>query len=120
IYLPILDPDINFHNPYILVFTRHNHDLKCILSGKAAKAAMFYISDYITKNRLSTGDMLSLLSKAIASLEKLHSKNPEDFPRTDSKKRLQKCLSQLTSQQRIHAQQAARYLMALNDSVPSH
>jgi hypothetical protein len=43
------DGTVNYFNPYILVFCRHNHDLKCILSGKAAKAAMFYISDYITK-----------------------------------------------------------------------
>ncbi|THU90072.1 hypothetical protein K435DRAFT_615899, partial [Dendrothele bispora CBS 962.96] len=61
IYLPVLEPDVNYHNPYILVFTRHNHDLKCILSEKSAKAAMFYISDYITKNPLSTGDMLTLM-----------------------------------------------------------
>ncbi|KAG2137452.1 uncharacterized protein EDB93DRAFT_1091255, partial [Suillus bovinus] len=43
------DRTINYFNPYILIFCRHNHDLKCILSGKAAKAAMFYILDYITK-----------------------------------------------------------------------
>ncbi|KAE9395279.1 hypothetical protein BT96DRAFT_761080, partial [Gymnopus androsaceus JB14] len=30
--------DMNGHNPYVLVFGRHNHDHKCILSGKAAKA----------------------------------------------------------------------------------
>ncbi|KAH7872882.1 uncharacterized protein C8R40DRAFT_1051011, partial [Lentinula edodes] len=53
--------DVNGHNPYLLVFTRHNHDIKCILSGKAAKAAMFYISDYITKMPLSTDILLSTL-----------------------------------------------------------
>ncbi|THU95726.1 hypothetical protein K435DRAFT_585876, partial [Dendrothele bispora CBS 962.96] len=49
IIFPVLEPDINYHNPYIIVFTRHNHDLKCFLSGKAAEAAMFYISDYLEK-----------------------------------------------------------------------
>ncbi|KIM69874.1 hypothetical protein SCLCIDRAFT_101730 [Scleroderma citrinum Foug A] len=57
---------INNFNPYILVFCRHNHNLKCILSGKAAKAAMFYISDYITKMDSKTYEMLSLLSHAVA------------------------------------------------------
>ncbi|KAF5343799.1 hypothetical protein D9758_016212 [Tetrapyrgos nigripes] len=120
IYLPIRDPDVNYHNPIILVFTCHNHNLKCILSGKAAKAAMFYITDYITKNPLSTGDILSLMSKAMASLENLHKKDPEAFPLADTKRILQKCISQLTSQQRIHAQQAARYLRGLDDTLPSH
>ncbi|KAE9400123.1 hypothetical protein BT96DRAFT_819598, partial [Gymnopus androsaceus JB14] len=55
------ESDINGHSPYILVCTRHNHDLKCILSGKAAKAAMFYISDYILKMPLTTEALLSLL-----------------------------------------------------------
>ncbi|KAG2351445.1 hypothetical protein BDR07DRAFT_1288749, partial [Suillus spraguei] len=43
------DGNVNHFNPYILIFCRHNHNIKCILSGKGAKAAMFYISDYITK-----------------------------------------------------------------------
>ncbi|KAE9390454.1 hypothetical protein BT96DRAFT_833422, partial [Gymnopus androsaceus JB14] len=53
--------DINGHSPVVLVCTRHNHDVKCILSGKAAKAAMFYISDYITKMPLKTDQLLSIL-----------------------------------------------------------
>ncbi|KAI6017870.1 hypothetical protein EDC04DRAFT_2942855, partial [Pisolithus marmoratus] len=56
------DGYVNYHNQYILVFCRHNHDLKCILSGKSAKATMFYISDYITKMGVKTYEMLSLLS----------------------------------------------------------
>jgi hypothetical protein len=48
------DGTMNYLNPYILVYCRHNHDLKCILSGRAAKAAMFYITDYITKTELKT------------------------------------------------------------------
>ncbi|KIM58074.1 hypothetical protein SCLCIDRAFT_43455, partial [Scleroderma citrinum Foug A] len=59
------DGTVNNFNPYILVCCRHNHDLKCILSGKAAKAAMFYISDYITKMDTKTYEMLSLLSHAV-------------------------------------------------------
>ncbi|KAG1791564.1 uncharacterized protein HD556DRAFT_1213502, partial [Suillus plorans] len=55
------DSTINYFNPYILVFCRHNHDLKSILSGKAAKAAMFYITDYITKMDLKMHELLSLM-----------------------------------------------------------
>ncbi|KAJ4487106.1 hypothetical protein C8J55DRAFT_423740, partial [Lentinula edodes] len=55
------ETDVNGHNPFLLVYTRHNHDVKCILSGRAAKAAMFYISDYITKMPLNTEALLSTL-----------------------------------------------------------
>ncbi|KAG1782954.1 hypothetical protein EV702DRAFT_958846, partial [Suillus placidus] len=61
VVLKCLDGTVNYFNPYVLVFCRHNHDLKCILSGKAAKATMFYITDYITKSDLKTHEMLSLL-----------------------------------------------------------
>ncbi|KAI0362715.1 hypothetical protein OH77DRAFT_1380437, partial [Trametes cingulata] len=61
IVLRTLDPTVNFYNPYLLVYCRHNHDIKCILSGKAAKAAMFYITDYITKMDMKTYESLSLL-----------------------------------------------------------
>ncbi|KZT31326.1 hypothetical protein SISSUDRAFT_973236, partial [Sistotremastrum suecicum HHB10207 ss-3] len=49
-----LDSTVNFYNPHILVFCRHNHDIKCILSGRSARASQFYITDYITKGELKT------------------------------------------------------------------
>ncbi|KAG1759509.1 hypothetical protein EDD22DRAFT_782414, partial [Suillus occidentalis] len=36
-------------NLYILIFCRHNYDIKYILLGRGAKAIMFYISNYIKK-----------------------------------------------------------------------
>ncbi|KLO04062.1 hypothetical protein SCHPADRAFT_841071, partial [Schizopora paradoxa] len=61
ILLSVRDPTVNYYNPYILVFCRHNHDLKCILSGKSAKSAMMYITDYITKSELKTYQILGML-----------------------------------------------------------
>ena len=110
------DSTINYFNPYILVFYRHNHDIKCILSGRAAKAASFYITDYITKMGLKTYQMLSLLSKAVSNM-----------PVTDdcsapakAKILLHKCLSQFTRQQQIHGQQAACYIRGKGDGMFSH
>jgi hypothetical protein len=107
LYLLCLDPNINYHNPFILVYCHHNHDLKCILSGKAAKAAMFYITDYITKMDLKTYEVLSLLSKAV-----LHASETESgsSAKEHAKNLLHKCLSQFSKQQQIHAQQAACYI----------
>lgn len=111
------DPTINYFNPHILVFCRHNHDLKCILSGKSAKAAMFYISDYITKMDTKTYETLSLISHAVVRL-------PDDVPGqgvvAGAKMLLHKCLSQFNRQQQIHAQQAAHYVLGLGDSISSH
>ncbi|KLO10935.1 hypothetical protein SCHPADRAFT_831859, partial [Schizopora paradoxa] len=55
------DGTVNNYNPYILVYSRHNHDLSCILSGQAAKSAMIYITDYITKMDVKTYQVLSVL-----------------------------------------------------------
>lgn len=118
IYLTCLDPWVNYYNPYILVFCRHNHDIKCILSGKAAKSAMFYITDYITKMDLKTHEMLSLMSRAVAAIPPPDCENR--FPLERAKMVLHKCLSQFTKRQQIHAQQAVRYLRGLGDSMQSH
>ena len=79
---------------------------------------MFYITNYITKGDLNTHEMMSLLSRAVANLG--DSPNQNDSPLVRSKRLLHKCLSQFTRQQQIHAQQAARYLCGLDDSIPSH
>ncbi|KAG1740759.1 uncharacterized protein EDB91DRAFT_1008802, partial [Suillus paluster] len=62
------DGTVNYFNPYILVSHHHNHNIKCILSGKGAKAVMFCISDYITKMDVKTYEVLSLLSHAVARI----------------------------------------------------
>lgn len=110
------DGTVNYFNPYILIFCRHNHDLKCILSGKGAKAAMFYITDYITKMSLNTYETLSLMSRAVARI----SDDNTSAPLAAARLLLHKCLSQFTRQQQIHAQQAVRYLRGFNDTISSH
>ena len=110
------DGTVNYFNPYILIFCRHNHDIKCILSGKSAKAAMFYITDYITKMDCKTHEMLSLLSRAVSHMPDTSNSSPTNA----AKILLHKCLSQFTRQQQIHAQQAARYLRGFGDEIKSH
>lgn len=111
------ESDVNGHNPFVLVYTRHNHDLKCILSGKATKAAMFYISDYITKMPLSTEELLTLLLKAVVSNT---STNNEHTPVKRAKHLLHRCLTHFGRDTQIHAQQAARLLRGLGDTMSSH
>ncbi|KAF5367252.1 hypothetical protein D9757_011692 [Collybiopsis confluens] len=115
--IPLYESDVNGHNPILLVYTRHNHDLKWILSGKAAKAAMFYISDYVTKMPLKTDQLLSLLSKAVASIDM---NDMIDTPIGKAKKLIHRCLTHFGRAQQLHAQSAARYLRQLGDSMSSH
>ena len=115
--LKCLDGNVNYYNPYILAYCRHNHDFKCILSGKAAKGAMCYITDYITKMDLKTYQVLSLMSKAVLSAnEHISSESSTE----SAKILLQKCLSQFLRQQQLHAQQAAHYIRGKTDSISSH
>lgn len=111
-----LDPTVNYYNPHLLVCCRHNHDIKCILSGKAAKATMFYVTNYITKMDVNTSDLLSLLSRVVAR----QPADSDQTPQARAKRLLHQCLSQYCRQQQIHAQQAVRYMRGFPDTIQSH
>lgn len=119
IFLMCKDALVNYHNPHMTVYCRHNHDIKCILSGAAARSAMMYISDYITKFDFKTHQVLTLLSKAVLISEQNRQNDAFD-PIIHAKMLLHKCVSQLSSQQQVHAQQAARYLRGHEDGMASH
>lgn len=111
------EADVDSHNPYIVVSTRHNHDVKCILSGKSTKAAMFYISDYITKMPLSTEELLTLLSRAVASVTE------DDILETPvgcAKHLLHRCLTHFGRGTQIHAQHTVCLIQGLDDTIFSH
>ena len=77
---------------------------------------MFYISDYITKSDEKMYQVLSLFSKAVASVPNASEKRATSQARI----LLQKCLASLTRKQDIHAQQAVRYLRGYDDGINSH
>ena len=110
------DGMVNYYNPYLLVFCRHNHDIRCILSGKSVKAAIFYIMEYITKTDVNTCQMLTLLSKAVLKMPE----DPQRSVKDSARMLLHKCLTQFTRRQQIHAQQTVRYLCGLGDTISSH
>ncbi|KAK6997321.1 hypothetical protein R3P38DRAFT_2563635, partial [Favolaschia claudopus] len=79
---------------------------------------MFYISDYITKFDEKTYHVLSLLSQAVVA--NANNSGSDSGPLTATKSLLHKCLSQLTRQQQIHAQQATWYIRGHGDALMSH
>ena len=116
ISLKCLDPMMNWFNPYILTFCRHNHDLKWILSGKSAKAAMIYITDYITKDDEQIHHTLSMFSAAVAKVGDRATNDPKDRTRAY----LHSCLAAQIRYCKIHAQQCVLYCRGKSDVMCSH
>jgi hypothetical protein len=115
------DPTINWYNPIILSSCRHNHDIKCILSGKSAKAAMFYISDYITKNDEKLWQLMSMFSRSISANTSTNSNLDKGLGKIDkARKLLHQCLAAVIREQKIHGQQAAHYLRGGGDGISTH
>ncbi|KAH7904933.1 hypothetical protein BJ138DRAFT_1138421 [Hygrophoropsis aurantiaca] len=67
ILLKRLHPWINNFNELILFLLQCNMDIKYIGSGEAAKALVYYVTDYISKTDLQTHVGLSALTYAIKS-----------------------------------------------------
>jgi hypothetical protein len=116
VFMQSLDPTVNYHSPELLVSSRHNHDMKNILSGKAAKAASQYISDYITKMDQKTDQAVSVMSQALAQV----TEDDETSPVASAKRLLNKCATQFLRQNTTHSQECACYLRGLTDQISSH
>lgn len=117
VVLRCLDSYVNYLNRFILIMCRFNHDLKCILSGRACKSAMIYITEYITKLTLNTHEMLSLLSEGVSAAQQLV---PAGSPKFRAQVVMQKCLTQFAKSQQVHAQHAARILRNQEEVFRSH
>ena len=73
---------------------------------KSAKATMFYITDYITKNDEKVYQIMTLFSKAVAEMPHIASDTPVEC----AKQLIHQCISALLRKQEIHVQQAVHYM----------
>ena len=113
-----LDGLVNNFNKTILECIRCNMDIKFIGSGPAAKAIIYYITNYITKSQLKTHVAFAALE---LSVKKLGEFDPtEDELTVRAKRLLQKCAYAMISHQELSAQQVASYLMDYEDHFTSH
>ncbi|KAJ7811873.1 hypothetical protein B0H13DRAFT_2472163 [Mycena leptocephala] len=97
---------------------RCNMDIKFISSGPAAKAVIYYITDYITKSQLQAHVAYAALEGAV---QKWGEYDPEyDDLSSRAKRLLQKCAHSMISNQELSAQQVASYLMEYEDHFTSH
>ncbi|KAJ7751377.1 hypothetical protein B0H16DRAFT_1236237, partial [Mycena metata] len=116
--LRTLDGLVNNFNETMLRAIRCNMDIKLIGSGPAAKAILYYITDYITKSQLQAHVAYAALEVAV---HRLGDFNPEEDDLSSRAKRLlQKCAHSLISKQEMSAQQVVSYLMDFEDHFTSH
>ncbi|KAJ6630025.1 hypothetical protein B0H10DRAFT_2361763 [Mycena sp. CBHHK59/15] len=95
-----------------------NMDNKFIGSGAAAKAILYYITDYITKTQLQAHIAYAALELAVGRLGEY---DPEEDDRmTRAKRLLQKCAHSMIAKQELSAQRVVSYLMDFEDHFTSH
>ncbi|KAJ7079215.1 hypothetical protein C8R43DRAFT_862269, partial [Mycena crocata] len=116
--LRCLDGLVNNFNETILQAIRCNMDIKFIGSGPAAKAVLYYITDYITKSQLQAHVAYAALELAV---NRLGEYDPESDDLTSrAKTLLQKCAHSMISKQELSGQQVVSYLLDFEDHFTSH
>ncbi|KAJ7167184.1 hypothetical protein C8R43DRAFT_817994, partial [Mycena crocata] len=116
--LRCLDGLVNNFNITILQAIRCNMDIKFIGSGPAAKAVLYYITDYITKSQLQAHVAYAALELAVNRLGEFDAE--EDDLTSRAKSLLQKCAHSLISKQELSGQQVVSYLLDFEDHFTSH
>jgi hypothetical protein len=120
ILLRRLHPWINNFNDVVLFLLQSNMDIKYIGSGPAAKALVYYITDYITKSDLKIHCGVQTLHAAI----KCHSeKFKHDHVSSESfrdRNLVTKCINSLNGRLEISHQQVMSYLIGGGDYYTSH
>ncbi|CAF3743224.1 unnamed protein product [Rotaria sp. Silwood1] len=114
------DPMINNFNEYLIAACRSNMDIKFIWSGSDAKALVYYITDYVTKMRLSFHDIFALVQKSITSIMNSSHQTNNENTIEKSRKCVLRCYNSLASQQELSGVQVASYLMNWNDHYTTH
>ncbi|KAJ6527536.1 hypothetical protein B0H19DRAFT_969685 [Mycena capillaripes] len=118
IVLRCLDGLVNNFNETILEAMRCNMDIKFIGSGPAAKAILYYITDYITKTQLQAHVAYAALELAVKRLGE-YDPNVDEYT-VRARKLLQKCAHAMIAKQELSAQQVVSYLMDYEDHFTSH
>ena len=117
ILLRRLHPRIASYNDLVIFLMKCNMDIKFIGSGEAAKALLYYITDYITKASLPAYIGLGALSYAIKKVnEKFPTLEGETLPRGA----LNMTVNRMMSSQEVSHQQVMSYLVGGGDVYTSH
>ncbi|KAI0359350.1 hypothetical protein OH77DRAFT_1570624, partial [Trametes cingulata] len=113
-----LHPRIANYNDLVIFLMKSNMDIKFIGSGEAAKALLYYITDYITKPSLPAHVGLGALSYAI---QRTNERFGDDCDVSScSRTALTASVNRMMSRQEISHQQVMSYLVGGGDVYSSH
>ncbi len=120
ILLRRLHPWINNYNDLILFLVQCNMDIKYIGSGEAAKALVYYVTDYITKQTLPTHVGFSALQYAIVKNNEKFDGDVQTGDNAKARSMVTKVVNQLAARQEMPHQQIMSYLVGGGDYYTSH
>lgn len=109
---------INNYNACVMFLLQCNMDIKYIGSGPAAKALLFYITDYITKSSLSVHAGLDALKYALARTEQSIVDNTDEGVK--EKTLFVKSVNAMMGRQELSHQQVMSYIVGGGDHYKSH
>ena len=119
ILLRRLHPRIASYNDLIIFLLRANMDIKHIGSGEAAKALIYYVTDYITKTSLPAHVGLSALLYAIHRTNDKY-KHVPDVESVVPSGALTILVNGMMARQEVSHQQVMSYLVGGGDNYSSH
>lgn len=120
IQLRRLHPWINNYNDVLLFLFQSNVDIKYIGSGPAAKALVYYISDYITKNELKIHTGVHTLQAAMKSHAEKSKDDTVSCQAYRDRNMVTKCVNSLMGRQEVSHQQVMSFLIGGGDVYASH
>ncbi|KAJ7131640.1 hypothetical protein C8R43DRAFT_895752, partial [Mycena crocata] len=125
ILLKRLHPRINNFNEFVLFLLRCNMDIKYVGSGEAAKALVYYVTDYITKSTLPAHIGLAAIEYAIKRNQDKYDIAPSADgvrPTEQVKDRslFTKTVMAIMAKQELSHQQVMSYLVGGGDKYCSH
>ena len=112
-----LHPRIASYNPVVTFLLQCNTDIKFVGSGEAAKALIYYVTDYITKASLPAHIGIGALSYAIQKTNERNQTVSEDIA---SKGALTATVNRMISRLEMSHPQVMSYLVGGGDVYRSH
>jgi hypothetical protein len=119
IMLRRLHPCISNYNELLTFLLHSNTDMRYIGSGEAAKALVYYVTDYITKSELPVHAGLAAVQAAMEKMENQY-KDTDVSTEKQSRSVLIKCLNAIMAHTELSHQQVMSYLVGGGDVYRSH
>ncbi|KZT58629.1 hypothetical protein CALCODRAFT_432357, partial [Calocera cornea HHB12733] len=115
ILLRRLHPRINEYNDVVMFLLRSNMDIQYLGSGEASRAALYYITDYITKSSLKVHAGMTALIYALQKNQEKYAQSLDAPIAVYSKSLVTKLLNSMMARQEVSHQQVMSYYVGGGD-----